>query len=160
VSRTEVANQIKDSVVTLVKQSEFTEWLKEEKIGEGIILLNNSSFFRQKLKTSKSGLYLGIPVRSASNLGTSNLVAVKGITFNTDFKFVELKGLKKLQVDELHAAIENELEKLGSIVMVLVGEVENKVITAEPLAHSLFSEIEFNPASSTILTIDNKKIHV
>jgi hypothetical protein len=159
-SRAEVSNQIRDAVDAVVKQPEFIKWLSEEKIGEGLILFNNSSFFRQKLKTLKSALYLGIPVRTASHLGVSNLVAVQGVTFHTDFKFVELRGLKKLQIDELKTAIEKELGRLGSIVMVLIGEIQNKVITKEPIAHSLFSEIELNPTCSMALTLNDKTIQV
>jgi len=131
-SRTEIANQIRGAVAAVVKQPEFVKWLKAEKIGEGLILLNNSFIFRQKLKTIKSGLYLGIPARTASDLGVSNVVVVNGITFNTDFKFVELKGMKKLEVQEVNPAIDQQLKQLGSIVMVLIGEVLDTVVTRAP----------------------------
>lgn len=159
-SRTEIANQIRDAVAAVVKQPEFVKWLKAEKIGDGLILLNNSLIFRQKLKTTKSDLYLGIPARTASHLGVSNVVVVHGITFNTDFKFVELKGMKKLQTDEIHTAIEKEMGRLGSIVMVLIGEVVNNVITKAPVGHALFSEIELDPNSSTVLAINDKAIRI
>jgi len=159
-SRTEIANQIRGAVAAVVKQPEFVKWLKAEKIGEGLILLNNSFIFRQKLKTIKSGLYLGIPARTASDLGVSNVVVVNGITFNTDFKFVELRGMKKLQTDEIQAAIDKELTRLGSIVMVLIGEVLDNVITRESIGHSLFSEIQLNPTSSMPLTVNGKTIQV
>ena len=136
-SRSEIANQIRGAVAAVVKQPEFVKWLKEEKIGEGLILLNNSFIFRQKLKTIKSGLYLGIPTRTASHMGVSNVVVVHGIAFNTDFKFVELKAMKKLQIDEIQTAIDKELGRLGSIVMVLIGEVLDNVITKESIGHSL-----------------------
>jgi hypothetical protein len=159
-SRTEIANQIRDAVAAVVKQPEFVKWLKAEEIGEGLILLNNSFIFRQKLKTTKSELYLGIPARTASHLGVSNVIVVRGIAFNTDFKFVELRGMKKLQTDEIQTAIDKELGRLGSIVMVLIGEVLDNVITKEPIGHSLFSEIELNPTSSTALMVNGKTIQV
>jgi hypothetical protein len=159
-SRTEIANQIRHAVAEVVKQPEFVKWLKAEDIGEGLILLNNSFIYRQKLKTNKSDLYLGIPAKTASHLGISNLVVVHGIPFNSDFKFVELKGMKKLQVDEIQPAIDKELGRLGSIVMVLIGEVLDNVVTKESIGHSLFSEIELNPASSAPLTINGTAIHV
>ena len=158
--RTEIANQIRDAVAAVVKQPEFVKWLEAEKIGEGLILLNNSFIFRQKLKTTKSELYLGIPARTASHLGISNVIAVSGITFNTDFKFVELRGMKKLQTDEIQTAIDKELGRLGSIVMVLIGEVLDNVITKAPIGHSLFSELELNPTSSTALAVSGKTIQV
>jgi hypothetical protein len=159
-SRSEIANQIRDAVAAVVKQPEFVRWLKAEKIGEGLILLNNSFIFRQKLKTTKSDLYLGIPARTASHLGISNVVAIRGIAFNTDFKFVELRGIKKLQTEEIQAAIDKELGRLGSIVMVLIGEVLDNVITKAPIGHSLFSELELNPTSAAALTVNGKTVHV
>ena len=159
-SRTEIANQIRGAVGAVVKQPEFIMWLKAEKIGEGLILLNNSFIFRQKLKTIKSDLYLGIPVRTATELGVSNVVIVQGITFNTDFKFVELRGMKKLQTDEIQTAIDKELRRLGSIVMVLIGEVLDNVTTKAPIGHSLFSEVELDPTSTTALAINDKTIRI
>jgi hypothetical protein len=159
-SSIEIANKIRDAVGGVVKQPEFIKWLKAETIGEGLILLNNSSIFRQKLKTVKSSLYLGIPVRTASEIGVSNVVVVRGITFNTAFKFVELRGIKKLQTDEIQTAIDKELGRLGSIVMVLIGEVLDNVITKAPIGHSLFSEIELDPMSTTALTINDKAIRI
>jgi hypothetical protein len=157
---TEIVTQIRSAVAAVVKQPEFLKWLKGEKIGEGLILLNNSFIFRQKLKTNKSELYLGIPAQTASHLGVSNVVVVNGIPFNSDFKFVELKGMKKLQVHEVQAAIDKELNRLGSIVMVLIGEVSDNVVTKESIGHSLFSEIELNPASSAAVTINGTTIQV
>lgn len=159
-SRIQIANQIRDAVAEVVKQPEFVKWLKAEKIGDGLILLNNSFIFRQKLRTTKSDLYLGIPARTASHLGVSNVVVVHGITFNTDFKFVELKGMKKLRTDEIQTAIDKEMGRLGSIVMVLIGEVLDNVTTKAPVGHSLFSEIELDPTSSTVLTINDKAIRI
>jgi hypothetical protein len=159
-SKAQIADHIRSAVAAVVKQADFSKWLKTEKVGEGLILLNNSFIFRQKLKTTKSGLYLAIPTRAASELGTSNVVVARGITFNTDFKFVDLKGMKKLEIDEIDAAIDKELIRLGTIVMVLVGEVLDNVVTREEIGHSLFSEISLNPTSSTTLSITNGTIEV
>ena len=122
-SKSEIAAQIRAAVAAVAEQREFLKWLKEEKAGDGLVLLNNSFIFRQKLKTVKSDLYLGIPVRASSHLGVSNVVVTHGIAFNSDFKFVDLKGMKKLEVQEIDPAIDRQLIQLGSIVMVLIGEV-------------------------------------
>jgi hypothetical protein len=159
-SNVEIANQIRSSVASVIKRPEFQKWLKTEKIGEGLILLNNSFIFRQKLKTNKSRLYLGIPARTALHLGASNPVAVEGIAFNTDFKFVELRGMSKLKIVEIQPAIDAELSRLGSIVMVLIGEVVDNVKTRESIGHSLFSEVELDPAGSSALSVHGGIIQV
>jgi hypothetical protein len=160
VPRNEIAAQIRVAVAAVAKQREFLKWLKDEKVGEGLVLLNNSFIFRQKLKTIKSDLYLGIPTRTSSNLGLSNVVVTRGIVFNSDFKFVDLKGTKKLEVEEIDAAIDKQLSQLGSIVMVLIGEVLNNVVTRAPIGHSLFSELELNPSATATLAIRDKTIQV
>ena len=158
--RNEIAAQIRAAVAAVTKQREFVKWLKGEKVGEGLVLLNNSFIFRQKLKTVKSDFYLGIPTRTSSNLGLSHVVVARGIAFNSDFKFVDLKGMKKLDVEEIDAAINQQLSQLGSIVMVLIGEVLDNVVTRAPIGHSLFSELELNPAATTILAIRDKTVQI
>ncbi len=158
--RNEIATQIRAAVAAVTKQREFVKWLKDEKVGEGLVLLNNSFIFRQKLKTVKSDLYLGIPTRTSSNLGLSHVVVARGIAFNSDFKFVDLKGMKKLDVEEIDAAIDQRLGQLGSIVMVLIGEVLDNVVTRTPIGHSLFSELELNPAATAALTIRDKTVQI
>ena len=158
--RNEIAGQIRAAVAAVAEQREFLKWLKEEKIGDGLVLLNNSFIYRQKLKTNKSDLFLGIPVRTASRIGVSNVVVARGIAFNSDFKFVDLKGMKKLEVQEIEPALDKQLSRLGSIVMVLIGEVLDNVITKAPIGHSLFSELEVNPAAESALAIKDKIIQV
>jgi len=63
--RNEIVGQIRDAVAAVTRQHDFLKWLKEEKVEDGLILLNNSFIFRQKLQTTKNDLYLGIPVRTS-----------------------------------------------------------------------------------------------
>jgi hypothetical protein len=158
--RNEIVDQIRAAVAAVTRQHEFLKWLKEEKVGDGLVLLNNSFIFRQKLQTIKNDLYLGIPVRTSSHLGVSNVVVARGIAFNSDFKFVELKGMKKLEVQEVNPAIDQQLKQLGSIVMVLIGEVLDTVVTRAPIEHSLFFELELNPSATAALAIKDRIIQV
>jgi hypothetical protein len=158
--RNEIVDQIRAAVAAVTRQHEFLKWLKEEKVEDGLVLLNNSFIFRQKLQTIKNDLYLGIPVRTGSHLGVSNVVVARGIAFNSDFKFVELKGMKKLEVQEVNPAIDQQLKQLGSIVMVLIGEVLDTVVTRAPIGHSLFSELELNPSATAALAIKDQVIQV
>ena len=158
--RNEIVDQIRVAVAAVTRQHEFLKWLKEEKVGDGLVLLNNSFIFRQKLQTTKNDLYLGIPVRTGSHLGVSNAVVARGIAFNSDFKFVELKGMKKLEVQEVDPAIDQQLKQLGSIVMVLIGEVLDTVVTRAPIEHSLFSELELNPSATAALAVKDRIIQV
>ena len=113
--RNEIADQIRAAVAEVTRQREFLKWLREEKVGDGLVLLNNSFIFRQKLQTIKSDLYLGIPVRTSSHLGVSNIVVARGVVFNSDFKFVELKGMKKLEVQEIDPAIDEVPDEVREV---------------------------------------------
>jgi hypothetical protein len=158
-SKKEVADQIRTAVAAVISQREFLKWLKEEEVSDGLVLLNNSFIFRQKLQTNKNDLYLGIPVISA-NLGASNAVVARGLAFNSDFKFIGLKELKRLEMQDLNVAIDEQLKRLGRIVMVLIGEVLNNVVTKAPIGHSLFSEIELNPSAPVGLAVKDQTIQV
>src|SRR5258708_10517085 len=156
----EIVDQIRAAVAGLTSKDELLKWVKEEKVGDGLVVLNNSFIFRQKLQTTKNDLYLGIPVRTSSHLGVSNVVVARGIVFNSDFKFVELKGIKKLEVQEVNPAIDQQLKQLGSIVMVLIVEVLDTVVTRPPIGHPLFSELELNPSATAALAINDRIIQV
>lgn len=158
--RNEIVDQIRGAVTAVTGQREFIKWSQEEKGGDGLVLLNNSFIFRQKLQTIKSDLYLAIPARTGFQLGVSNVVVARGIAFNSDFRFVDLKGLKKLEVQEISPAVDQQLRQLGSIVMVLIGEVLNNVVTKAPIEHSLFSELELNPAATRGIAIKDRTIQV
>lgn len=68
--RNEIVDQIRAAVRAVTSQRQFIKWLKEEKVGDGLVLLNNSFIFRQKLQTIKSDLYLAIPVRTGFQLSS------------------------------------------------------------------------------------------
>jgi hypothetical protein len=68
--------------------------------------------------------------------------------------------MKTLEVQEIDSAIDKQLSQLGSIVMVLIGEVLDNVVTRAPIGHSLFSQLELNPEATTALVINDKTIQV
>lgn len=144
----------------LSKRSEFVEWLKEERISEGLVLVNNSFIFRQKIKTNKSSYYLAIPLDAAGTLDLKHPKVASGISFNTDFKFLSAKAKNQPTLEALPEAIEHELQKLGSIVMVLVADVLNTVVTTEPIAHSIYTGITLDPKSKNELAIHGTTITI
>jgi len=68
--------------------------------------------------------------------------------------------MKKLEVQEIDRAIDGQLSQLGSIVMVLIGEVLDNVVTRAPIGHSLFSQLELNPEGLSALAIKDKTVQV
>jgi hypothetical protein len=68
--------------------------------------------------------------------------------------------LKKLEMQELNVAIDEQLKRLGRVVMVLIGEVLNNVVTKAPIGHSLFSELELNPSAPVGLAVEDQTIRV
>ena len=63
-------------------------------------------------------------------------------------------------IEDFSRAVARELRKLGSIVMVLVGEIEDTVRSSETIGHSLFSAIELDPTAKAVLAISGKKITI
>jgi hypothetical protein len=156
-----VPEQIENAVQALTKRPDFEAWIKGEKIaGDGLVLINNSFIYRQNLKTNKSPYYLAVPVAPGGTLDTKSLKVAEGLHINNDLRFVKTGGKAPLVVEELAPSIDRELGKLGAIVMVLIGEVDNSVKTSEAIPHSLFSQIVLDPASTTLLSAHEQVITI
>jgi hypothetical protein len=69
----DLAIHIQNVVASLTKRPAFTDWMKTEKPKDGLVLVNNSFVYRDKLKTIKNPHYLAIPVSAAGDIDTKNL---------------------------------------------------------------------------------------
>ena len=106
-----IANRIQNSVTALTKRPEFEASLKEEKIAaDGLVLVNNSFIYRQKLKTNKSPYYLGIPANARGVLDTKSPKVTDGLHINSDLKFVKTGAKASLVVDELGPSIDRRAD--------------------------------------------------
>src|ERR1700687_3558338 len=105
---TAVTNQIHRAIEALSKRPEFLAWLKEEKISEGLILVNNSFIFRQKIKTNKSAYYLAIrkwTARSGRLLSGGNSILRNFLpTVNTFLVFAIENRFERPQILVTHNA--------------------------------------------------------
>jgi len=134
--------------------------MKTDKPKDGLVLVNNSLVYRDKLKTIKNSHYLAIPVTAAGEIDIKNLKVVNGTKFNNDFKFLPAKARSSVVVEDLSRAVERELKKLGSIVMVLVGEIEDTVRNSETVGHALFSAIDLDPTAKSAVAVSGKTITI
>jgi hypothetical protein len=159
-AKKDVGIHIRSAVASLAKQAAFTEWVKTDKPKDGLVLVNNSFIYRDKLKTNKNSHYLAIPVTAAGEIDTKNLKVVHGTNFNNDFKFLPARARSSVVTEDLSRAVERELAKLGSIVMVLVGEIEDTVRSSETIGHSLFSAIELDPTAKSAVAVSGKTITI
>lgn len=159
--KSEIRKQIDKALTALTKLAEFESWFKNEKISPGLILLNNSFIFRQKLKTTKSPQYLAIPTTSADALDLADVKVAQGRVINADFKFIPAAVAKyTLSVEPLASAIDQQVKQLGEVVFVLIGEVLNTVKMSEPIGHSLFDVVELDPSHKLLLTINGQTITI
>jgi hypothetical protein len=147
-----VVTQVKQAVNDLTKRTEFRDWLKQQKLGEGLVLINNSFVYRDT-KTTKSSFYLGIPISTAGKPDIERVAVTHGHDINSDLKFVAIKDKNFPPAEDLDVAIKRELKKLGSVVMVLVGEIDDSVKSSEEVGHKLFSEIVLDPTAKALLSV-------
>jgi len=152
----EIARQLK----AVTESSSVRDWLKDEKpkVGVGDFLCINNSFVFREVATRKHQRVLARPTTAVDPLalGDATLVSHR---FNTEFKFVSPKD-PNLKPAPVAAALEEHLEHVGSIIFVLLGEVDDRVIHSEAIGHELFDRITLHTSVQERLSLEGKTIIV
>lgn len=113
-----------------------------------LLLINNSFVFREKrtIKTKKSEKYVCVHVTSGGNFSRSPRVAT-GISINSDFKRIPARDTNKLNLVPLKDALKSELYRLGNLVFILIGHIDDTVINRHAIQNSDYSELVWDPSS-------------
>jgi len=139
---------IQSSVKGVIATEAFKAWFQDAKARDGdLIILNNSFIYRKPLiKTSKNEQYLCLKVK-ASKPSTSDLFVVKPGEINSDFKLFSGKSQNLPDLTPLDEAVNQEVRRIGSLVFVLIGELQEAECT-EPINCSPFQELKYDPTAS------------
>lgn len=149
---------IKDSMRRLCERPEFVSWRTEEAPGTGDILLINNSFVFRDVRTNKAAEYLCLLVEDPP---TESAIGVTvGLTINLDFKRVDAASTNPPQLTPLQAAIEPQINELGHLVFLLIGEVQDTEVIEAGLNHVAFDGVVWNPAGIEDVQLDQTKIVV
>lgn len=145
----QVAKMIQDSVKQITDRQAFDDWLKKEKATDGdVVVINNSFIYRKPLiKTSKNDQYLCLKVKRGQ-ADTKNVFVGRPGDLDSDFRLFRAKSANLPKLESLDEALEREMGRLGRLVFVLIGELQD-VPAAVPVNHAVVKELKFNPSAGS-----------
>lgn len=149
-----ITDSISDNARRLVKDPGFKSWLSTEKLEEGDLVVVNNSFVYRDVNTVKSADCLCFKVGAGKELDSPPEV-LSGFRFNVDFKRLSLRAGNLPRPQGLDDAVERQVSELGQLVFILLGEVSDTVTIREPLTHSFFDEVVWDPTASKLVSCAN-----
>lgn len=156
-SHTTLTTIIEKGVNEITKEAGFTRWVSgEAAAGEGIAAINNSFVYRDLVKTTKNEQYLCVSLKDGYVVsGTASVAKPQG--FNNDFKFFKSSSKVMPETQALATSVNAEINALGQLVFVLVGEIEDVVCEVE-IDHTYAHILRFDPnqkEAARIIAIDH-----
>jgi len=154
-----IHEHIHQSVSSLMTHTGFPGWIKDQSLSENDIILINNSFIYRNVKTVKSDKYLALRVNSDGKVNDAPNIAT-GMGINADFKLIAGKSKNLPVLIPIDTAVKEEISRLGSMVFILIGKIEDTVVIKRKINHSAFDSIVWNPAKSDTVYIENSSIVV
>lgn len=141
-------------IQALVATELFSNWFKEQDVNDGdIVVINNSFIYRKPLiKTSKNARYLSLKVKG-TELDPGDIQVGRVGDLNSDFKLLCTKSGNLPSLESLDEALQTEMNHLGQLVFVLIGELQDVPATV-PVNHSYARELTFKPSAGSPAVIE------
>lgn len=154
----DIVAAITGEVTRLADDAAFNRWRGAQTFSsEGLVVINNSFVFRD-VNTSKAGDYLALTVGENGGLGSPPVIA-SGLRINLDFKY--LSPTSSLPVTRtLAAAVRDGLARLGELLFILIGEIDDNRILSEVLNHDEFDDVLWTPALGDVIVVDGRRLNV
>lgn len=114
-----------------------------------LVMVNNSFPFRAKqtFPTNKSDLYLAFPA-SAYTVTPSDVEIISGKTTDKDYTVISRDDPKITNRSNLYTAVNEQLSSLGSLVLILVGEIDDSLPFEESVSNNVVSRAKLDPTIS------------
>ena len=154
----QVESFITESVQRLIGHQNFIAWRNGERLNPGDVVLINNSFVFRDVKTNKADEFLALVFKNGST--GPDIAIARDIRFNVDFKRMPSTSTNLLTTSPLVECIGPQLEKLGHLVFLLIGEVQDTEVVAVPLNHNAFASVVWDPTRSESAQIDGNRIIV
>lgn len=150
---------IRLQVERILNSPQFVQWKADNVKKAGHIILNNSFFFRQGVKSNKSEQYLGfVSTSGADDLTTSRLQVISGVTINKDFQFFPEKNSQIRSITLDKATTSDLIKNFGRVGFVFIGNVFDDVSFSEPIDEADFRNLILEPKQSDLIRIKNQDI--
>lgn len=141
-----------------MEHSNFISWRERENLNPGDAVLINNSFVFRDVKTNKADEFLAIVFNDRS---TCPDIAIMGdVRFNVDFKRIPSSSINSAATTPLISCIGPQLERLGHLVFLLIGEVQDTEVLEVPLNHSAFTSVFWDPTRADPAHIEDDHVIV
>src|SRR5215203_2793709 len=154
----QIISGIELSVSHLITQPVFVDWIDRNTVDAGDYVLINDSFVHRNTTTVKSQKHLVLRTGQNGVLEPRPFIA-QNVRFNLDFKHLG-ERTPKPPVTTLEEAVSEEVNGLGELLFILIGEIQDSTILEEPVGHAEFDIIYWNPGASKSIDIANRIITV
>lgn len=139
-----VTDLIRESTRRLASHEGFVTWFAGQQFSKGDMAVVNNSFVFRDVKTVKSERFIALSELS-QNMPEAHVV--KAPRQNLDFKRFSGAGLSQLETLDLESAVEEEIQRLGFLVFLLIGEVRDTIALEEPVGHQGMDRIIWDPSA-------------
>lgn len=117
-----------------------------------LALINNSFLFREDVKTKKADEYLALTIGEA---GAKPEISIgRGPRINMDLKVFASSSTNLPITSSLSSEIGPQLEQLGHLVFLLIGEIDDTEVVEATLNHSAFNSVAWDPSTTELVRLD------
>src|SRR5260370_41727433 len=118
----------------------------------------NNLFVYRKVSTNKSDKYVVLEADANGVLSPEPLIATSS-RINLDFKHLGQR-VPKPPVQSLTEAVAEQIDNLGELLFILIGEIEDATVLTETVGHGDVDAIHWNPQAAEGVHIDGRDITV
>ena len=149
---------IMDSVRRLTEHTDFVSWKQSEAPASGDILLVNNSFISRDVEKAVSDKYLSLVMDGAADEMTIGVAS--GQCMSGAFMHIAAASRNKPDVVPLKSAIKSQMDSLGHLVFLLIGEIRDDKPSETDLNHRAFKTVVWDPTITDHVSVEGNRIVV
>jgi hypothetical protein len=156
----DVSAAIEEQVTQLLQSKAYRTWSATASLAEGdLVVFNNSFLYREGITGHpKNEKYLGIEVGTETEPIFPPVVT--SARMNAQFRRIPARRAIEQPRESLGASVAAELDRLGSVVFVLVGRIGDDQPVAVPLVGAVFDRLRYEPTQAELVRFDETSITV
>ena len=123
-----------------------------------LLLINNSFPFRDSsIHTNKSTMYLAVPAELIS-VGEKDVLIIEGKATNKDYTYISKEDPDIRAQYELRDAVGQQVESLGTLVFILISEIDDTLTFEQSVAHDTITNVVLDPKSPNMVTANDQSL--
>ena len=156
-----IEKEVRGAVGSVLESESFQTWLPSEEPAVGdLVALNNSFVYRDTVKTRKHSDYLLLKAAGAKRLDKTSLGVAVASSFNVDFKVFAAQSRNLPAVRPLGLSVSEQVANLGTLVFVLIGEIDRKIECEAAIKHALLKAIRLRPMNRKEVAVEGDAVEI